>query len=100
VGDSTEAPRRARLAELQAEVREIAVASAAAGGEAARPDVRAGLEARHGRVWDTEELAAEFEVIGFMAPLVAVRRRADGKPGSVEFAHHPRFYFNFEPHEP
>ena len=35
------------------------------------------------------------EVIGFMAPLVVVRRKADGVKGSLEFQHQPRFYFNF-----
>ena len=27
--------------------------------------------------------------------VVAVRRRADGVKGSLEFQHNPRFYFNF-----
>jgi hypothetical protein len=45
--------------------------------------------------WDTAQLSAEFEVIGFIAPFVAVRRKADGKKGSMEFTHYPRFYFNF-----
>lgn len=34
-----------------------------------------------------------------MAPLVVVRRKADGVKGSLEFQHNPRFYFNFQPHE-
>jgi hypothetical protein len=37
-------------------------------------------------------------VIGFMAPLVVVRRKHDGKKGSLEFQHSPRFYFGFSPH--
>jgi hypothetical protein len=45
--------------------------------------------------WDTDQLREEFEVIGFMAPFVVVRRKADGKKGSMEFTHNPRFYFNF-----
>ena len=45
--------------------------------------------------WDTAELSRDFEVIGFMAPFVAVRRRVDGAKGSMEFTHSPRFYFNF-----
>ncbi len=45
--------------------------------------------------WDTDQLREEFEVIGFMAPFVVVRRKADGKKGSMEFTHSPRFYFNF-----
>lgn len=54
------------------------------------------LLARHGQVWDAEELAREFEVIGFAAPYVVVRRKTDRQMGSLEFQHHPRFYFNFE----
>jgi hypothetical protein len=54
------------------------------------------LLARYAEVWDTEELARDFEVIGFAAPYVVVRRKADRQIGSLEFQHHPRFYFNFE----
>ena len=79
--DRTEALRRQRLAEINAE-----------------PGSRAALEAQYGKVWTTDELAEDFEVIGFMAPLVVVRRKADGVKGSLEFQHHLRFYFNFEPH--
>lgn len=45
--------------------------------------------------WDTDQLREEFEVIGFLAPFVAVRRKSDGVKGSMEFTHSPRFYFNF-----
>ena len=58
------------------------------------------LEAKHGQVWDTGQLSEEFEVIGFMAPIVVARRRSDGVKGSMMFQHHPRFYFSFEPHKP
>ena len=34
-----------------------------------------------------------------VAPFVVVRRKGDGKKGSLEFQHQPRFYFNFSPHE-
>ena len=51
--------------------------------------------ARADKRWDTDALRAEFEVIGFMAPFVAVRRKSDGAKGSMEFTHSPRFYFNF-----
>ena len=57
---------------------------------------REALESKHGQVWDTSELQKEFEVIGFMAPFVAVRRKEDGVTGSVEFQASPRFYFNFQ----
>ena len=42
------------------------------------------------------ELATAFEIIGFMAPLVVARRKADGRMGSLEFQHQPRFYFNWQ----
>ena len=77
--ERAEAARRQRLAEINA---------AAAGREA--------LEARHGQVWDTQELTRDYEVLGFAAPYVVVCRRADGVRGSLEFQHAPRFYFNFE----
>jgi hypothetical protein len=81
MNDPTETIRRQRLAEINAE-----------------PGSRAALEAQHGKVWSTDELSEEFEVLGFMAPLVGVRRRSDGRKGSLEFQHNPRFYFNFQPH--
>lgn len=55
------------------------------------------LEGRYGEVWDTKQLGEKFEVVGFAAPCAVVIRRADGKRGSVEFTHHPRFYFSFVP---
>ncbi len=82
MSDPTESLRRERLVEINVE-----------------PGSRAALEAKYGQVWDTDQLADDFEVIGFMAPLVVVRRRADGVKGSLEFQHGPpRLYFNFEPH--
>lgn len=54
------------------------------------------LEAVHGQVWDTAELQRDFEVTGFMAPYVVVRRRADGVVGSLTFQHQPRFYFGWK----
>ena len=80
--DPTEPIRRERLAEINAE-----------------SSTREALEAQYGKVWTTNELAEDFEVIGFMAPLVVVRRKADGMKGSLEFQHQPRFYFNFQQHE-
>lgn len=53
------------------------------------------LEARYGQIWDAGELAQEFEVLGFMAPYVVVKRRSEECKGSLEFQHWPRFYFNF-----
>ena len=79
--DETETIRRQRVAEINAE-----------------PGSREALEAQHGQVWTTDELSEDFCVVGFMAPLVVVTRNVDGKKGSLEFQHTPRFYFNFQPH--
>ena len=78
MSDPTEALRRERLAEINAQ-----------------PNSREALEAEHGQVWDTDQLRQDFEVIGFMAPLVVVRRRGDGVKGSLEFQHSPRLYWGF-----
>jgi len=80
MNDPTETLRRARSAEINT-----------------APAGRAALEATHGRVWDTDELGREFEVVGFLAPYVVVRRKSDGQVGSLEFQHQPRFYFNYQP---
>jgi hypothetical protein len=47
------------------------------------------------QTWDTAELQQEFEVLGFLAPFVVVKRRSDGKKGTLEFKHSPRVYFGF-----
>ena len=62
----------------------------------AEPGSREALEAEHGQVWNTEELQRDFQVIGFLAPIVGVVRKSDGARGSLEFQHAPRFYFNFQ----
>lgn len=80
MSDETEPIRRAPLVEINAE-----------------PGSREALAAQYGQVWSTQELADDFEVIGFLAPFVVVRRKADGVKGSLEFQHNPRFYFNFVP---
>jgi hypothetical protein len=80
--DPTEPLRRQRLAKINAE-----------------PGGREALEAAHGQVWDTQQLTQDFEVVGFLAPLVVVRRKADGVKGSLEFQHAPRLYFNWQAHE-
>ncbi|MFH2076395.1 MAG: hypothetical protein ABIJ57_13800 [Pseudomonadota bacterium] len=61
---------------------------------------RTALEAAYGEVWDTRELGAAFDVLGFMAPFCVVKRRADGVKGSVEFQHYPRYYFSFTEDRP
>jgi hypothetical protein len=55
------------------------------------------LEERHGRVWDTQELQNDFEVLQFAAPLIVVRQRTTGQMGSMFFQHQPRFYWGFQP---
>lgn len=50
-----------------------------------------------GPTWDTESLQRDFDVEGFMAPFVVVRRKSDGVRGSLQFRHYPRVYFGFEP---
>jgi hypothetical protein len=47
------------------------------------------------QTWTTEELREQFDVIGFLAPFLAVVRKSDGVKGSLEFRHSPRVYFNF-----
>ena len=53
------------------------------------------LAADAGERWTTDELGRDFEVLGFQAPFVVVRRKADGVTGSLEFTHSPRVYFGF-----
>ena len=82
MSDPTEDLRRERLAEINVV-----------------PGSRQALEAQYGQVWDTEQLTEDFEVIGFLAPIVAVRRKADGVKGSLEFQARPRLYFIRPSHE-
>lgn len=77
-----EALRRLRQAELNSDERS-----------------RAELEAQYGQCWDTAEMQKDFSVEGFTAPYVVVRRKADGKRGSLEFRHSPRLYFNWVSYE-
>lgn len=77
--DPTEPIRRARVAELNND-----------------PGSREALEVKYGQVWSTDQLTKDFDVIGFAAPLVVVKRKSDGKRGSLEFQHRPRFYFNWQ----
>lgn len=60
------------------------------------PGSREALEASYGQVWDSTELSHDFEVRGFLASFVGVRRKSDGKRGSLLFQHSPRFYFGFQ----
>lgn len=60
--------------------------------------LRAKLVVAHGadNVFDTTQLGENFEVDGFMAPFVVVRRLRDSQKGSLEFTHEPRLYYNFQ----
>jgi hypothetical protein len=78
--DSTEPIRRAMVSEINS-----------------NPGSREALEKEHGQVWDMEQLSQDFEVRGFMAPFVVVKRKSDGQIGSLEFQHRPRFYYGFTP---
>jgi len=78
MNDSTEAVRRELVAEINS-----------------NPGSRESLEKEYGQVWDTNQLGQDFEVTGFMAPFVVVKRKSDCKVGSMEFQHSPRFYYNF-----
>ena len=77
--DPTEATRRQMVQEINAE-----------------PGSRKHLEAQHGKVWDTTELQQDFQVLGFMAPLVVVARKSDGVKGSLYFQASPRLYYGFK----
>ncbi len=78
--DETEAIRRQEVAEINGD-----------------PNSRHALESKHGQVWDTRELQRDYDVTGFAAPYVVVRRKSDGVVGSLKFQHNPRLYFGFEP---
>jgi hypothetical protein len=60
------------------------------------PGSRAALEIEYGQVWNTKELTQDFDVQAFAAPFVVVRRKSDGKVGSLMFQHNPRYYFSFQ----
>lgn len=49
------------------------------------------------QIWSTDEMREEFEVVGFLAPFVVVKRRSDGATGSLTFTHNPRCYFGWQP---
>ena len=77
MNDPTETTRRAMIPEMPEELE----ARVAAGEQ----------------VWDTKAMQVDFEAIGFAAPFIVVRRRADGVKGSLMFTHNPRWYFGWEP---
>ena len=86
--DETEGFRRQKVAEINSQV-------ASDDPEAERKR----LEAIHGKVYNTSEVASEFDILAFMAPYVVVTSRRTMQKGTLEFQHHPRFYFNFRPYK-
>ena len=59
-------------------------------------ETRKELSERHDKVWSTDEMREEFEVLGFCNYLCVVRRKKDGVKGTLDFTHMPRFYFDFQ----
>lgn len=54
------------------------------------------LEKKYGKVYSTSEVSEVFEITGFMAPFVVVRRLSDDMKGTLMFQDMPRYYFNFK----
>jgi hypothetical protein len=44
----------------------------------------------------TDQMQEHYIALAFMAPYVIVRRKRDGKTGTLEFTHSPRCYFNWQ----
>ena len=65
----------------------------------AEPRSREALEAKHGQVWNAEELARDFVVTAIIGSSVVVRRKNDDAVGSLEYQNEPRFYFGWKPHQ-
>ena len=66
--------------------------------EVERARLRAELDGQYGadNVYDREQMLALFDVEGFIAPLVVVRRKSDDARGTLFFTASPRFYYLFE----
>lgn len=45
----------------------------------------------------TDEMLAEYEVLGFALGFCIVQRKSDGVKGTLDFDHMPRRYYNFVP---
>lgn len=73
--DETEATRRAMI---QGTLDQLVVAAS-----------------RGEQVWDTDEFRLDFELLGFMAPFVVVRRKSHGVRGTLQFTHDPRWHFGW-----
>jgi hypothetical protein len=59
--------------------------------------VKLALQAQFGdEVLNTAEMQEKYQVIGFGGGLCVVVRKSDGKRGSLDFTHMPRFYHSFQ----
>ena len=54
------------------------------------------LEKKYGKVWNTDEVQKDYEILGFKAPFIVCVRKSDNVKGSMEFQHNPRFFFDFK----
>ena len=53
------------------------------------------IESQVGEVWDTSELAEEFNIEGFFGPGFCYgTRKGDSDKLTLQFTHSPRFYYN------
>jgi len=46
-------------------------------------------------VWNEETLKKEFEVTGVLPPYIGVKRKLDGKIGTMVFQYDPLYYWGF-----
>jgi len=51
------------------------------------------MEALHGKVFNTDEVAQEFSIEGFMAPFCLGKEKETGRKVLLMFQHDPRFYW-------
>lgn len=58
--------------------------------------IKLAMQAQYGEVLTTDEMCAKYDVMGFCAGLCVVVRKSDGKRGSLDFTHMPRFYHSFQ----
>lgn len=53
------------------------------------------LEAEHGEVWNTRQLAQAFVVTAVIGNEIVVRRKSDNVVGVLSFQNCPRYYYGF-----
>ena len=44
----------------------------------------------------TAQMQEQYEVLGFALYMCVVKRKSDGKTGTLDFDHAPRLYYNFQ----